>query len=509
MHKNKTIYTDYLKRSAAIYFGLLPAQVRCLAYEAAVHINIPTPDSWTKNKKAGVDWFKSFMKRNPDLSIRSPEATSLSRCTSFNRTNVHSFFEQYTDVLQRYNLTGSRIWNMDETGVTTVQKPKKVVAQKGLKQVGAATSAERGALITLAAAVNAIGNTIPPMFIFPRVRYNELFVASGPPESIGAGNSSGWMTEKEFLIFMEHFIKHTKPSPEEPVLLILDNHHSHVNVQVVKKAKENNIVLLSFPPHCSHKLQPLDVGVYGPLKNYISRQQTNWMCNNPGKTMTIYDLPGIVKDAFPCAFTMSNSTNSFMKAGLWPCNEDIFLDSDFTSSYVTDRPDPTIMPNEESLKNSATPDTDNPSTQTNPPPMGADVAPMNETNSSLPTLDMDSTLITAIEKDLPDIDISLTEIIVQLSREPIPGPSTSNDDAILNIENIRPLPKALPRSTVTNRKRTRKSAILTDTPEKIALENEQILKMSKKKETAKKKSNNMAKKGKGEGKKNKKTQETH
>lgn len=162
------------------------------------------------------------------------------------------------------------------------------------------------------------------------------------------------------------------------------------------------------------------------------------------------------------------------------------------------------MPNEESLKNSATPDTDNPSPQTNPPPMGADVAPINETNSSLPTLDMDSTLITAIEKDLPDIDISLTEIIVQLSREPIPGPSTSNDDAILNIENIRPLPKALPRSTVTNRKRTRKSAILTDTPEKIALENEQILKMSKKKETAKKKSNNMAKKGKGEGKKKQK-----
>lgn len=53
-HKNKTIYTDYLKRSAAIYFGLLPAQVRCLAYEAAVHINIPTPDSWTKTKKPAL-----------------------------------------------------------------------------------------------------------------------------------------------------------------------------------------------------------------------------------------------------------------------------------------------------------------------------------------------------------------------------------------------------------------------------------------------------------------------
>jgi hypothetical protein len=31
---------------------------------------------------------------------------------------------------------------------------------------------------------------------------------------------------------------------------------------------ENNIDLLILPPHCSHLLQPLDVGVFGPLKKY-------------------------------------------------------------------------------------------------------------------------------------------------------------------------------------------------------------------------------------------------
>lgn len=113
---------EYLKKSASIYFGLLPEQVRSLAYEAAVDQNITIPESWHKTKSAGIDWLKSFIKRNPDLSIRSPEATSLSRSTSFNRTNVHAFFEKYMDVLQRYDLTPSRIWNMDETGVTTVQK---------------------------------------------------------------------------------------------------------------------------------------------------------------------------------------------------------------------------------------------------------------------------------------------------------------------------------------------------------------------------------------------------
>lgn len=107
------------------------------------------------------------------------------------------------------------------------------------------------------------------------------------------------MTEKEFLIFIGG-----------PVLLLLDSHSSHVNIGVVEKTKENN-VMLSFPPHCSHNLHPLDVGVYGPFKNYINRAQTAWMYNNPGKTMTIYDIPGIVKESLPLALNPADIMSGF------------------------------------------------------------------------------------------------------------------------------------------------------------------------------------------------------
>ncbi|GBP63913.1 hypothetical protein EVAR_39576_1 [Eumeta japonica] len=68
---------------------------------------------------------------------------------------------------------------MDETGVTTVQKPSKVIARKGFKQVGAITSAERGTLVTLAAAVSAVGNSVPPFFVFPRVHFKDYFIRDG------------------------------------------------------------------------------------------------------------------------------------------------------------------------------------------------------------------------------------------------------------------------------------------------------------------------------------------
>lgn len=44
-------------------------------------------------------------------------------------------------LIDRYKFPPNMIYNVDKTGVTTVQKPQQVVTEKGKKQVGAATSA--------------------------------------------------------------------------------------------------------------------------------------------------------------------------------------------------------------------------------------------------------------------------------------------------------------------------------------------------------------------------------
>lgn len=45
------------------------------------------------------------------------------------------------------------MWNLDEAGVTTVQRHKNVVSEKGLKQVGLVTSAKCGILVTICCCV--------------------------------------------------------------------------------------------------------------------------------------------------------------------------------------------------------------------------------------------------------------------------------------------------------------------------------------------------------------------
>ena len=43
-------------------------------------------------------------------------------------------------------------------------------------------------------------------------------------------------------------------SIDRKVLLLLDKHESHISIPSIELAKANEAVVLSFPPHCSHKL---------------------------------------------------------------------------------------------------------------------------------------------------------------------------------------------------------------------------------------------------------------
>ena len=112
------------------------------------------------------------MHRHPALGLKIPEGMSIARAIAFNRTSVKGFFDAYTSAMEKYSFTPDRIYNLDETSLSTVMKPVKVVCERGAP-VASQISRERGATMTFVGIINAAGHYLPPVFIIPRKRWLE------------------------------------------------------------------------------------------------------------------------------------------------------------------------------------------------------------------------------------------------------------------------------------------------------------------------------------------------
>lgn len=321
------------------FYGVTQSNLRNMAYSLATKNNIPHTFNEEK-KMAGKDWLAGFKKRHPHITLRSPEATSLARAQGFNKVNVTKFFDILKSVLDNQEYPAHRIYNCDETGLLTVQsRHSKVFALKGRRQVGAITSAERGLLSTFEVCMSAGGTFIPPFVIFPRKNMKAELGDGAPPGSKFACTPSGWMQTDIFLKWFDHFLEHAKPSKEAPVVLILDGHATHTkSIDFINKARENHTTVICLPPHCSHKLQPLDVSFMAPFKAYYIQECEKFLRNNPGRAITQFQISRLMGEAFLRAAVPTTAISGFRKCGIFPFNPEVFVDADFLAAEVTDIP---------------------------------------------------------------------------------------------------------------------------------------------------------------------------
>ncbi|XP_066958100.1 uncharacterized protein [Macrobrachium rosenbergii] len=164
-----------------------------------------------------------------------------------------------------------------------------------------------------------------------------------PHGSVAAAKKSGWIKEQIFPKFLLHLVKNTRCTKEKPVLVLMDNHETHISLEAIDFAKGNGIILRTIPPNTSHKLQPLDKTIYGPFKKAYSLSMDAWMRSHPGRMVSFNEIPHFVKEAQSIAMTIPNITSGFEKTGIFPFNRNLFTDLEFAPSIVTDRPDPSSI----------------------------------------------------------------------------------------------------------------------------------------------------------------------
>ena len=324
------------------FYGLTTMDIRRLAFDLAEIMKLHHPFS-KKLRLAGSEWLRSFLKRHPQLSLRSPQATSISRIVGFNKPQVDRFFSLYGDELSKHQFQAKDIWNMDESGITNVHTPAKVVASKGRRQISKVTSAEKGRTVTVVCCMSAGGSFVPPMMIFPRKRMLDLLLKGSPPGTVGAASPNGWTDNTLFIQWLRHFIQHTKCTKEEPYILIMDGHQSHKSLEAVELARDNGVIMVTLPPHCTHRMQPLDRTFFKSLKMTYNAACDDWMRCHPGRRISFFEMAELFHRAYAKSATHEKAVHGFECTGLWPYNSQLFSAEDFEAAEVTSEDNPAVQ----------------------------------------------------------------------------------------------------------------------------------------------------------------------
>ena len=200
-----------------------------------------------------------------------PQSLAYCRALSANKENISDFFGKLGAIYGKLNVISKpmQIFNADETGVTIVHRPGKVIAELGRHNVYTITSAERGKTHTILSCVSASALVLPPCLVFPRKRKVPNHLREGAvPGTLFNNTESGWMSKE---VYLEWF-------------------------------------------------------------KFFSKACAMYMAKNPGRVITTDVIASLIGSAWPSSHTPVNIMSGFRKSDIYPLNPGAIDDRDLAPS---------------------------------------------------------------------------------------------------------------------------------------------------------------------------------
>lgn len=316
-------------------FPLTAKVVRRSVYRFCEQLNVN--HKFNKEKQlAGKEWYRSFLRRHPNISERKAQQLNPARAQKLNHFIVDDYFEKLKNLLDRTGLKykPGNIYNMDEKGCRLMlHHQQKVLAEKGSRRVHLIGS-EHGENVTIVACANALGHVIPPMILFKGQRSKPTFSDGLPVGSVVHMTQKGSMTTEIFLKWLDHFKQFMSPPP---TILIFDGASSHLDVTIAEKAELLQIELLCLPSNTTHELQPLDKSVFRSFESHWDQELLDYWDQHPDRRLNKERFSDIFTPVWGKCMTISNVCNGFKATGIYPFNKNVIPEYAFAPSLPTHR----------------------------------------------------------------------------------------------------------------------------------------------------------------------------
>jgi hypothetical protein len=218
--------------------------------------------------------------------------------------------------------------------LTASSYPTRIFSRRQWEKKEVQASLQDGSheFLTLLACCCADGSSLPPALIYAAAKgaiqsswvedikagEHEMFISSSP---------SGWSNNDVGLAWLEQvFDRCTKQQSDRWRLLILDGHGSHLTIEFISYCNCHRILLMVFPPHSTHTLQPLDVVLFKPLSQNYSNELTTYLHRAQGLiSIKKGDFFPLFWRAWQASFKQSTILTAFEATGIWPIDPNIIL----------------------------------------------------------------------------------------------------------------------------------------------------------------------------------------
>lgn len=270
----------------------------------------------------GHNWVYRFLSRNPDVKMKLSRGIAAVRTLNSTEERFRDFYERLDREIKTKAVGSSRIYNMDETGLAEGETRAGKVLGSSLTSRSTRTKGSPGEWVSIVECVSAVGRRIDLLVIFTGQQFQGQWFPDSFPDWAYGCSSTGWSNGDLAARWLKTvFLPQTAPEIASLWrILVIDGSTCHTTLDFMYTAWKHRVQLLFLPSHSSHITQPLDTGVFSPLKEYYRQQLAGFVDFDYTAPYQKQRFLREYKVAAEKAFTKENIRAGFRASGIYPTN---------------------------------------------------------------------------------------------------------------------------------------------------------------------------------------------
>ena len=212
--------------------------------------------------------------------VRRKASTAKSKFTVSNFEGLkRTFLDEVVATVVMEEIPPHLILNWDQTGLKIVPSSSWTMDRRGSRRVEL-TGVDDKRMITAVFCGSLTGDFLPIQLIYkgktprchPKFKFPSGWHITHSPKH--------WSNEETMIDYIESiivpYVKSMRDEEDQPALVIIDNFKGQVTSKVSALLEDNSIHVVLLPPNTTDRLQPMDISVNKPAKDFLRKKFQIW-----------------------------------------------------------------------------------------------------------------------------------------------------------------------------------------------------------------------------------------